>query len=112
MLVERLMLAARQLEPSDIDSTVVQTEALAALQLLQATVSDVATLPMPLRRGGNGLPKTNRNQLQQGAGRRTGGMSWPVWLWWRELDHLDRRPSSLELNRGRRRANLNQEARR
>ena len=51
ILVERLMLAARQLEPSDIESIVVQTEALAALRRFQATVSDVATAPTAAKAG-------------------------------------------------------------
>lgn len=51
ILVERLTLAARQLEPSDIENIVVQTEALAALRRFQATVSDVATAPTAAKAG-------------------------------------------------------------
>jgi len=51
IMVERLMLAARQLEPADIESIVVQTEALAALRRFQATLSDVASVPIALKVG-------------------------------------------------------------
>lgn len=51
IMVERLMLAARQLEPADIESIVVQTEALAALRRFQSTLSDLALVPTPPRIG-------------------------------------------------------------
>lgn len=45
LTVQRLLLAVRQLQASDLESIVVQTEALVALRRFQATVAEVALPP-------------------------------------------------------------------
>lgn len=45
LMVQRLLLAARQLETSDLESIVVQTEALVALRRFQSNITQVASSP-------------------------------------------------------------------